>query len=399
MPVAKDLDETYKFLDLKLRENYAQDTEMELQMRELQKKIDMLSRELADISGPRQKLKRSILVDVQAQGPKTVSLSVSYLVRGASWQPLYDARADFEKTKVELVSYGIIKQVTGEDWQDVEISLSTAKPSIGGNMPYVAPWVLRPYQPRVLKMKNAGSGFARQRAAFEEEKADLMDLAAPSVPYAQAEEKGIAVVYKLPNKASIKSDGSEQKLPVSSQILNADFKYSAYPRAVLMAYLGSRVTNGPNLQLLGGRVNIFLSGDFVGTSTIENIGPGEEFDLYLGADENVKVKREQIEKKVDETIIGNIPSPNKKTTFTYKLKAENYKNKKIYLKLFETMPVSEDDRIKAKIVNVSPEPKEKDWKDRKGVWLWELELNPKEKKEITYTFIVEHPRDMNVEGL
>ncbi len=41
----------------------------------------------------------------------------------------------------------------------------------------------------------------------------------------------------------------------------------------------------------------------------------------------------------------------------------------------------------------------KDWKDRKGIWLWELELGPKQKQEITYNFIIEHPRDMPVEGL
>jgi len=116
-------------------------------------------------------------------------------------------------------------------------------------------------------------------------------------------------------------------------------------------------------------------------------------------DENVKVKREQIEKKVDETLIAGIPSPTKRTTFKYKLTVENYKSKNINVKLFEAMPVSEDERIKVKIANVSLEPKEKDWKDRKGVWLWELELAPKTKKEIVYSYLIEHPRDMQVEGL
>jgi len=146
-------------------------------------------------------------------------------------------------------------------------------------------------------------------------------------------------------------------------------------------------------------MNIFLEGDFVGTSSIDNIGPGEEFDLYLGVDENVKVKRECLEKKVDDVLIAGIPSPTRRTTFKYKTTIENYKNKKIKVLFFEAMPVSEDERIKVKIANVSLEPKEKDWKDRKGVWKWELELEPKQKQEIFYTFSVEHPRDMQVEGL
>jgi uncharacterized protein (TIGR02231 family) len=309
MPVVKDLDDTFKFLDTKLKENYAQIIDTELQIRETQKKTDVLKRELSEVSGPQKKLKRSVIVDLEVLKPGTFDLVVSYLVRGAYWQPIYDARANFEESKVELVSYGIIKQTTGEDWPDVEISLSTAKPAIGGSMPYVSPWFLRPFQPREMKKNTFNAGAMKemvQYAAFD--KTESEEVAAPAMRYSQVEEKGIAVVYKLSKKATVKSDGSEHKLPISSQVLNAKFEYSTYPRVVLNAYLGSRVINAPNLQLLAGRVNIFLDGDFVGTSSIDNIGPGEEFDLYLGVDENVKVKREQIEKKVDETLIAGIPA-------------------------------------------------------------------------------------------
>ncbi|MDD5668872.1 MAG: DUF4139 domain-containing protein, partial [Candidatus Omnitrophica bacterium] len=296
-------------------------------------------------------------------------------------------------------------QTTGEDWEGVEMVLSTAKPNTGGTLPYVSPWVLRPYQPRPLQVKKMAYKSevmdAMQTRAFEEEKglagANAPDEGAPV--YATAEDRGIAVAYKLPKKVTVKSDGTEHKLPISIQTLKADFMYSTYPRLVPSAFLGSRVTNSNDLQLLSGRVNVFLEGDFVGTSAINNIGPGEEFDLYLGADDNVKIKRECVEKKVDETIIANILSPVRKTQFKYKLSAENYKSRKIKIKIFEAMPVPEDDRIKVKINQVSMEPKKKDWEDRKGVWLWEVELDPKAKQEIVYSFTVEHPRDMRVEGL
>lgn len=400
MPQAKELEDILTFLDAKLKDNFSQVIDAELKNRELQKKIDVLSRELAQISGPVKKLKRSIEVDLDVLKAGAFDLSVTYLVKGAFWQPIYDARASFDKSEVELVSFGIIRQTTGEDWQDVEIYLSTAKPSIGGRMPYINPWFLRPYQPMPMEGRIAARKMSYQYEALDKSELKEKDEAnAPQTVYSQVEEKGIAVVYKLARRATVKSDGSEHKLPVSSQKLSAKFEYSSYPRAALFAYLGSRVTNAKDLQLLLGRVNIFLEGDFVGTSSIDNIGPGEEFDLYLGADENVKIKREQIEKKVDETLIGGIPSPNKRTIFKYKLTVENYKSKNITVKLFEAMPVSEDDRIKVKISQVNLEPKEKDWKDRKGVWLWELALEPKAKKEIIYSYTVERPRDMQVEGL
>ncbi|MCM8792316.1 MAG: mucoidy inhibitor MuiA family protein [Candidatus Omnitrophica bacterium] len=399
MPTPKELDDILKFLDTKLKENYSAIMEYEFKIRDLVNKVDTLKKELSQISGPQKKIKRSIVVELEVLKPGSLDLNVSYLVKGAWWQPIYDARANFEKSEVELVYYGVVKQTTGEDWSNVEISLSTAKPAIGGRMPYVAPWFLKPlHTPAAIEDKaRERVGSVYQYTAFAP--LERLEGARPEVEYAEVKERGVALTYKLSRKVDIKSDGSEHKLPISSQILSAKFEYSAYPRVSNFAYLGSRVTNAKDLQLLAGRVNIFLEGDFVGLSSIDNIGAGEEFDLYLGVDENVKIKREQIEKKVDETLIAAIPSATKRAIFKYKITVENYKSKRIHVKLFEAMPVSEDERIKVKISDVSLEPNQKDWKDRKGIWLWALKLEPKAKQEIYYAFSIEHPRQMQVEGL
>jgi len=400
MPQISDLENILSFLDTELKDIYTQALDCELEIRDLNNKLETLKRELSQVSGVQRKLKRSIMVELEVLKEGTTDLKVSYLVGGASWNPIYDARANFEKSEVELVSYGVIKQVTGVDWLEVDCSLSTAKPRIGGSIPYVASWFLRPYQREVLSDKvSAPLATAYQTEAFKKEAGALEEGVESEMKYATAEEKGIAIIYNLPSKVSVKSDKSEHKFPVSSQILSAEFEYSSYPRVSPFAYLGSRVTNSKGLQLLAGRVNIFLEGDFVGFSGIGNIAPSEEFDLYLGIDENVKVKREILEKKVDETLIAGIPSRTKKTTFKYKLTVENYKSKKIKVKLFEAIPVSEDDRIKIKIDEISLEPDKEDWEDRKGIWLWELELEPQQKQEIFYAFTLEHPRDMLIEGL
>lgn len=400
MPPISDLENILNFLDTGLKENYTQALDCDFQIRDLKNKIETLQNELSQISGVQEKLKRSIIVELEVLKEGTADLKVSYLVKGASWNPIYDARANFETSEVELVSYGVIKQITGEDWLEVDCSLSTAKPRVGGSMPYVTPWFLRPYQPEVAKDKmSVVSAPAYQTEAFKKEAGAFEEKVEGEIEFATAEEKGIAVVYTLPAKIAVKSDNSEHKFPISSQILSAVFEYSSYPRVSPFAYLGSRVTNSKGLQLLAGRVNIFLEGDFVGFSSIGNIAPSEEFDLYLGIDEKVKVKRECLEKKVDETLIAGIPSRTKRTTYKYKLTVENYKSKKIKVKLYEAMPISEDDRIKIKINEISLEPGVKDWEDRKGIWLWELELEPQQKQEIFYTFIVEHPRDMQIEGL
>lgn len=403
IPSTQDLDNMLKFLDTKLKENYSAIRGADIKIREASKKADALNRQLAEIAGYVKKQKRSVIVEFEVLKAGSLEMTISYLANAASWKPIYDARAAFDKGEAELMSYGIVNQKTGEEWQDVDITLSTAKPTIGGTMPEPYSWLLRPYQPVTYKRYKTSGGVYAEKAMI------AYDLSAESggigaveespVPATTVEEKGIAVNYKLPLRATVKSDGSDHKLSIISQVLKADFEYSSYQRTTDLAYLRSRVKNDPKLQLLSGDVNIFLEGDFVGSSIIANIAPGEEFDLYLGADENVKVKRELLEKKVDETLIAGIPSPTRRTKFRYKITVENYKSKKVKVQLYDSMPVSQDDRIKVKMDDISIMPDEKDWKDKKGVYLWKLELEPKAKKEISFSFTIEHPRDMQVEGL
>lgn len=410
MPTTIELGDMMKFIGTTREGLELASDEIRKKTRALNLELQKLQTELAGLNSGGAKLKRSIVVDVECLQSGNLTVNVSYMLNGAYWSAVYDAHSMITKNQVELISSANVKQSTGEDWKDVTLTLSTAQPSIGGRMPYVAPWILSenavyPQRGRALAMMNKAmvSDAAVQYEAFGAASEGSM-AAAPAVEeaqfsYAQSASSGVSVTYQIARPVTILSDGSESKLPINSQTLKADFEYSAYPKESQYAYLGSRVINASDIQLLAGPVNLFLDNEFVGKSSIDAISPGQDFDLYLGVDENVKVKREQLERKVDDTLIGGIQSPNRKTMFKYKLSVENFTAKDIAFKLFESMPVSSNDRIKVKISDVSLVPVVKDWKDRKGVWLWELKLAPKAKQEVYYSFTVEHPREMNVGGL
>ena len=412
MPSAEKLGDTVKFLTEQMGMMEKRGEEIRLKTRQLQREREKLNNELGLMrSKGGNKMQRSVVIDLDCERPGTLNLNVSYLVGGANWRPVYDARALYSKAEVELTSFAVITQTTGEDWDDVQLTLSTARPTIGGRMPYVNPWILQEYQPIPVRrgaMMKAVGGMAMDRAAeapmvqseaFSIETSGKVKEEKAEMAFTQVAQTGIAMIYKISRPVVIKSDGTETKTPMATQLLQGDFEYSSFPRASTFAYLGSRVTNARDLQLLAGQVNLFLDGEFVGKSSIDNIGPAESFDLYLGVDESLKVTREQISKKMDDVLMAGIPSPNRRTTFTYKLTVENHKTTKSKVLLFEAMPVSENERVKVKVYDVSLQPTQKDWKDRKGVWFWQLPLEPNTKQEIFYTFSVEHPRDMRVDGI
>ena len=143
------------------------------------------------IAGPEKNIKRSIVVDVEVVKPGSLDLNVSYKVAGAQWYPLYDARVNFAKQATDLVSYGIVKQTTGEDWQDAEISLSTARVNVSGSMPEVEPWFVRPYEERMLMQE------AKTRMHRSKMEGALEDMSFAGRPNAQAEKaKEFETQYK-----------------------------------------------------------------------------------------------------------------------------------------------------------------------------------------------------------
>ena len=80
-------------------------------------------------------------------------LELSYIVMGASWHPQYDVRVQMAEGKdtgeVELTYVGIVQQSTGERWENVNLSLSTARPSQAAVLPELDPWYLNVYTPPV----------------------------------------------------------------------------------------------------------------------------------------------------------------------------------------------------------------------------------------------------------
>lgn len=384
-----------------------------VELRGLNNERVVLQTELNRVWSNANNTQRRLAVDLNCTKPGKFKLHVAYLINGVNWRPLYDARTNFEKSAIELTSFGVVQQKTGEDWTDISLTLSTAKPNLGGRMPYVSSWILQPFQPRRRDEARQNFGYAAKLGMALEsdgqvatmsngitDKLKESSVVAAEIAFSDVAQKGLSVTYKIPRLASVKSDGTENKFPIATQSLKSEFQYSSYPKASPYSYLNSDVYNSNDLQLLSGQVNLFLEGDFIGKSNIESVSPGEKFSIYLGVNENVKVKREQISKKVDDVFMLGIPSPNKTTTVKMKITIENYESRTIKYNLFESMPITENDKqIKVKIIDVSLEPVKKDWEDRKGVWQWVVELKPKAKQEISYTFVVEHPRDMQVGGI
>jgi uncharacterized protein (TIGR02231 family) len=106
---------------------------------------------------------------VQMLGPGAVQLDLRYVVSGAQWTASYDIRIQSSDQSMSLTYYGLVSQSTGEDWPNVQLSLSTATPSKGGVPPtlatryaeFYAPSHVRPFAAKMKKSRMSSAPGAR----------------------------------------------------------------------------------------------------------------------------------------------------------------------------------------------------------------------------------------------
>jgi len=391
------------FLDRELSGVFEEKEKTDLQIREISKQIDRLRRELNDLAGGLYRVQSTVAVDIEVQKEGNFRLELSYRVPGARWEPVYEARVNGGKEEVVLQGYGLVRQNTGEDWKNVTLQLSTAKPAIGGQMPEIQTWYLRKYEPQVYNMSR--QNFAAKTAMMQEPamggvSADVMEEMSQEAVMAQAQVNtgGPAVTYTISKAETIESNQQPKKVAIFSQTMPGTFAYEATPKLSPFAYLRAKVTNDSEQLLLAGQVQIFLDGAFVGKSLIHNIGPNEKFDLFLGIDERVKVDRKQLKGKEDESILPTLHGKTQTIDYEYVIEIENYHTSKIDLLVYDQIPISEHDEIKIERIELNPKTELSD-ENKPGVYVWAFNLKPKEKKEIHIQYRVKYPTKFTVIGL
>jgi uncharacterized protein (TIGR02231 family) len=400
--------------------------EVTAQRRELEKKLTKLRKELEQQRSARPRERYAVTVDVEVLGQGEFELEATYVVRNASWQPLYDLRlssdqdlrldegTEEEKPDVALTYLGQVSQRTGEDWEDVALSLSTAKPALAATLPELRPWYIRvpaPLPPptaapvpRAARLLKAAAPPAQPVAAFEaltgmeEGEAEPVEMEALT---AEVEEAGAALTFRVAKPATIPSDGSPHKTTVAALSLTPRLDYVAVPKLVSQAYRRAAVTNDTDYVFLPGPANIFYGGEYVGTTTLATIvlgqepgavAPGQEFKVFLGVDERIKVSRELVASEVDKKFIGD----RRRLHYAYRTKVQNLRDGREKVIVSDQIPVARHEEIKVRLDMAEPKPTQQ---TELGILKWELDLEPGEEQAIRFDFNVEHPRSLAVIGL
>jgi uncharacterized protein (TIGR02231 family) len=346
-----------------------------------------------------------VAVDLEARAATEAEIDLTYHVSGASWRSLYDLVLDGERLDVSYLAE--VTQQTGEDWPEVALVLSTARRGLSQTLPELSPWYVgRPQPPR------APAGAVMMAAGMANESAEA-DGAPPPQPRGgrafpgsarrtparagmlaaeQAEgESGAGLTYTVARPLAVPGDGGPHKTLVAGFDADAVLDYLTVPVLAPEAYLRATVTNG-TLLLLPGLARIFHGAQFVGETHLDTVAPGEEFEVQLGVDDQIKVERKLRRRSTSKALLGGTRT----IDIGYEITVENHRDRDATVSVHDHIPVSTDGDVKVRARESSPPPAET---DDLGELTWNLVLAPRESAAIRHRFTVEHPAQTTVTGL
>lgn len=376
--------------------------EIQINRRKSEQRLQKLSKELEQLRASRPRERYTATVEIEVLEPGDLSVELSYMVTAAGWKPLYDLRL-YEKDGASILEVGYLAQVTqntGEHWEQVALTLSTARPALAGVLPELDPWFIRSFEP-ALHIPRPGRTTAVLAAPSAmpvqpplEAKAvreDLFEAEAEEVT-ATVDTEGTSITYVIPGVATIPPDGAQHKVTITRLPLTPQLDYVCAPKLAQAVYRRAKVDNTSLYTFLPGNANIFIADEYIGTAQLELTAPGAEIELYLGVEDRIKVERELKRRDVDKRLIGG----KRHKLFGYEVNLENLLPDKASLTLHDQFPVPRHEEIKVRLESVDPKPAEQ---TELHLLKWEFSLEPKEKRTVRFDFSVESPQAMEIIGL
>ncbi len=377
-----------QFMSLEMSKAKKRVAEIERERLDLKEELDALKKQLNDIRSIAEN-RKTIIFDAHASGTKRYRVEVAYVIYGAGWHTYYEARGRFDSSKIELGYFGKVNQRTGEDWDDVRLSLSTSAPVLGGALVEPSPWYIDIYE--MEKERMAPRAAKLEAAAPAESAADMENQ---FEEYAQPVDTGIAITYPLPGRYIIKSGEPERKIKITEQRFDADFEYHIVPRYGELAYSKGEFKNTSNYLFIAGNANTYVGDDLTGSVYFETVAPDEKGKISFGVDERVKVERKLKKYHVSK---GGLVKKVTKYEYCYENTIKNFHRREIKCIIIDQVPLSQNPDLKVNVEQIDPKPTKVD-KDL-NIFTWEVSVPAGKELKIMIGFAVEAPYDSQVSGL
>lgn len=372
-------------LDGRLVESAAEQYETEWELENLDNKINELEVARGATLTPSNRCEALAVLDITVTTPGSYKLEVEYTVPAACWRPGH--RAVLNGKTLQFETDGWVWQRTGEDWNGVNLSLSTHRPSLGSAPPILSDDIIT-----VIKREKEDIVEIREESVDDTGLGSNMAQGKTPKSLPGVDDGGVVRNFTAGKPVDIPSDGRPRNFALVSFEGTSETDLIAMPELSPYGFIRSRQSNVGSHPVLAGPVELIRNGTRVGRTHVSYVESGELFPLGWGPDPDIRIHRTEETRHKEAGKLGS----KDKTDYLVKIKISNIGSNSKTLTVKERIPVSEIGKVKI-IFDEKASSEGYDGPDADGFITWSVELSPLEKtvRELVYTI----EKHKNVVGL
>jgi len=378
-----ELEAVFDAYSNKLEEVSTKILQMETEQSSKQAELQKIRRQINQLTSGRQQATGEIEVIVDAAENQSSTLSLSYLMNNAGWTPVYDLKVEGTKKPATLVYKAAIRQNSGFDWNNVQLTVSSASPNENTTLPELQPWFIDFYEPeqRTKARSEEVLNSVPSQVQEMEEGGDFFSVASPIATF---QSQATSFSYTIDRAFTVPSDGQKYSAVISNNELPANYSYSAVPKLSSYAFLQAHVQNWDELNLLPGTANLFLDNSYVGTSFVNPNVTSDSLSFSLGTDKSIVISRKNVRDFESRNFFGS----KVRETKAFQISVRNTKPTPITLQLRDQIPIAQDEDINIDLRELNGGSLNR----QTGIITWKMDIDAGQTQTIDFSYEVEYPK-------
>jgi uncharacterized protein (TIGR02231 family) len=367
-----------------------------LQLRDLEEQAEKIRADIAKVA-TEHKATVELRATVHADAAGTVPVSVEYQVDNVGWHWQYEARLDTQKKTVALVRQAQLSQGTGEDWKNIQLTISTSRPSLNATTPQLASLFLSLNSPQYGVSGELDevvvTGMRRGPARVADKAAEASAPAVAPRMNAEVFSTDFVADYRIAGRVSVAADRQARLYPIGDDRMNVDLVARANLAADRIAYLETTFTYKADVPIDAGDVQLFRDDAFVGMASLPMVLPGSDVRIPFGQDQRIRIVVH--DESEDSGFVGVI-SRDQLNQRKRRFEVTSFHAAALPIEVIDRVPVARDSDIHVEILKGATPPTSKDVNGHAGVFVWRLSGEPRKTETIRHYYSVKFPRNKSL---
>jgi len=405
----EEMDKMALFFRERMTLIYKKLSEYDLQIQKLRKQRPKYNFQISALNEISFSKSNQIIVIVDVAADVQLQTTLKYIVSNCGWQANYDLMASDASNQITLNYKAKVFNNTGNDWENVKMTLSSANPDKTASAPDLEAWIidgssgirnLKKGKDTYLVPQNRSYSQYYGNSSAPQMNQELDGIGVDNTYEWKAKKKKkvnfttiqvpqVSIEFEIVKHHNIPSDAKPYLVEINKHKLDATFSHKAVPKLDKDAFLLASIVGWEKYNLIPGPANVYYSNSYVGQSYLETQQVEDTLNLSFGRDDKISIKRQRVEEMSQKTMLGG----HKKDTYTYEIIVKNNQSVPTQISLYDQIPISTHGDITVTENEIS----NAEYEEITGELFWNIQLQPGESKKVKLSYTIKYPKRMRIQ--